>query len=119
MIPLGKPEQELIAPYLEGKKTEEAVFSPRTAMKEHAIERQTERKFPMTPSQRERNLGRERNPVRILNEFYDHSSYRHAIEHAIKKVNSGLPDEEKVPHPIDPLRPLLFRPTLCRSRHLM
>jgi hypothetical protein len=33
-IPLGKPEQRLIAPYLVGKKPESAVFSPRTAMEE-------------------------------------------------------------------------------------
>jgi len=98
VIPLGKPEQELIAPYLEGKKPEEAVFSPRTAMKEHATERRSERQSPMTPSQRERNQARAGKPMRKLKEFYDHSSYRQAVEHAIKKVNKDLPDEEKVPH---------------------
>ena len=98
IIPLGKPEQELIAPYLEGKNPEDAVFSPRTSMKEHATERRLERKYPMTPSQAERNQERARNPKRTLNEFYDQSSYRNAVEHAIKKVNKGLPDEEKVPH---------------------
>ncbi|MGL6194729.1 MAG: hypothetical protein ACRC2T_07905 [Thermoguttaceae bacterium] len=34
---LGKPEQKLIAPYLEGKTSEQAVFSPRTAMGERNV----------------------------------------------------------------------------------
>jgi integrase len=98
VFPLGKPEQELIAPYLEGKKPEDAVFSPRTAVKEQAKVARSERKTPMTPSQRERDKARAKNPQRKLNEFYDHSSYRHAVWHAIKKVNKDLPDGEKVPH---------------------
>jgi len=89
IIPLGKPEQELIAPYLEGKNPAEAVFSPRAAIKEHATERR---------GRESRYQKREQNSRRKLNEFYDHSSYRQAIGHAIKKVNKGLPDEEKVPH---------------------
>ncbi|MDR0327777.1 MAG: hypothetical protein LBI05_05730, partial [Planctomycetaceae bacterium] len=32
-LPLGKPEQKLIAPYLMGKKPEAAIFSPRQAVK--------------------------------------------------------------------------------------
>ena len=39
VFPLGKPEQELIAPYLKGKKPESAVFSPRTAMEERNAEK--------------------------------------------------------------------------------
>jgi len=34
VVPLGKPEQAVILPYLEGKSPEQAVFSPRTAMLE-------------------------------------------------------------------------------------
>lgn len=34
VIPLGKPEQELLAPFLEGKEPREAVFSPSAAMAE-------------------------------------------------------------------------------------
>jgi len=36
-IPLGKPEQKLIAPYLIGKKPESAVFSPRRKEFYHEI----------------------------------------------------------------------------------
>jgi integrase len=54
-FPLGKPEQELIAPSLIGKKPAEAVFSPRTAMKERATQARENRKSKLTPSQRERS----------------------------------------------------------------
>ena len=50
-IPLGKPEQELLAPYLEGKKPGAAVFSPRTAMAEWHVERQKNRKTKLSPMQ--------------------------------------------------------------------
>ena len=61
-IPLGKPEQELIAPYLVGKKPSEAVFSPRTAMQEWHAERRANRKTKISPSQEERNRQRAKKP---------------------------------------------------------
>ena len=51
VFPLGKPEQELIAPYLEGKNAENAVFSPRTAITERNAEKRANRKTKLTPSQ--------------------------------------------------------------------
>lgn len=39
VIPLGKPEQELLAPYLEGKEQTAIVFSPRTAQAERSLEK--------------------------------------------------------------------------------
>ena len=94
VIPLGKPEQELIAPYLEGKPTE-AVFSPRKAMQEHHEKRRIERKSKITPSQAERNRQRAENSTECFGEFYDQSSYRNAIKHAIRKANKA---GESVPH---------------------
>jgi len=76
VIPLGKPEQELIAPYLVGKKPENAVFSPRTAMAEHG----------------------ERKSRSGVGEFYDKNSYRRAVEYGVKKVNKGLPPDQQIPH---------------------
>ena len=80
-IPLGKPEQDLIAPYLVGKKPAEAVFSPRTAVQERAAQARARRESPLTPSQLARverqNVG----------EFYDKDSYRRAVEYGIKKGN--------------------------------
>ncbi|MDR0327106.1 MAG: site-specific integrase [Planctomycetaceae bacterium] len=88
-IPLGKPEQDLIAPYLIGKKATDSVFSPKTAMKEHRDERRTERKSKITPSQAERDRQRAKHPTEIIGDFYDASSYRKAVGHAIKAANKA------------------------------
>ena len=80
-IPLGQPEQKLIAPYLEGKKPEAAVFSPRQAVKERAAEERARRKSPLTPSQLARTQRQN------IGEFYDKDSYRRAVEYAIAKGN--------------------------------
>ena len=97
VFPLGKPEQELIAPYLVGKTPESAVFSPRTAMQERNAEKRANRKTKITPSQAARDKARAAKPSRY-SEFYSKYSYRQAIEHAIEKGNKVLPDDEKIPH---------------------
>jgi len=97
-FPLGKPEQDLIAPYLVGKRPEQAVFSPRTAMQEKSKRQRAERKSKLTPSQRERDRQRAEKPASDVGEFYDKDSYRRAVEYAIKKANRHLPEGEKVPH---------------------
>ena len=86
-IPLGKPEQRLIAPYLEGKKPEAAVFSPKTAMKERAQEARSNRKTKLTPSQRERDAKRALSRASKVGEFYEKNSYRKAVLYAIQKGN--------------------------------
>ena len=94
-IPLGIPEQRLIAPYLIGKKSAEAVFSPRTAMKERATEARSNRKTKLTPSQRERDAKRAEQNANKVGEFYEKNSYRKAILYAIAKGNRhGV----KIPH---------------------
>jgi len=97
-IPLGKPEQELIAPYLVGRRPESAVFSPRTAVAEWNAERRDNRKTKVSSSQQGRDRQRAENPAESIGEFYDHSSYRKAIEHAIRKGNKILPEGQKIPH---------------------
>ena len=97
IIPLGKPEQELIAPYLEDKTPESAVFSPRTAMAERSAEKRVARKTPLTPSQIAKDKERAAKPSRY-SEFYNECSYRLAIIHAIAKGNKVLPEEQKIPH---------------------
>jgi integrase len=94
-IPLGKPEQELIAPYLVDKKPGEAVFSPRTAMKERAVQARTNRKSKLTPSQRERDAKRAEANASKVGEFYDKGSYRKAVLYAIAKGNRH---GQKIPH---------------------
>jgi integrase len=95
VIPLGTPEQELLAPYLVDKKPTEAVFSPRTAMREWYSERRANRKTKISPSQTARNKARAKKNVDNVGEFY---SYRKAVENAITKGNKALPDSEKIPH---------------------
>jgi len=98
IIPLGVPEQVLLAPYLVGKKPTDAVFSPRTAMAEHYAERRASRKSKITPSQAARDKVRAEKPDKRYGEFYDQSSYRGAVLNAIDKGNKELPDDQKIPH---------------------
>jgi len=51
IVPLGKPEQALITPYLVGKTADESVFSPRRASQERRERQRAERKSKLTPSQ--------------------------------------------------------------------
>ncbi|MCL2028466.1 MAG: site-specific integrase [Bacteroidales bacterium] len=96
-FPLSKPIQRLLAPYLAGKKSTDAIFSPRTAMAELKAEKRANRTTKMTPSQKKRNKKRAARPNRY-NEFYDQSSYRNAIRYGIAKVNKALPEGEKIPN---------------------
>jgi integrase len=86
-IPLGKPEQKLIAPYLEGKKTSDSVFSPRAAQRERAAEARANRGANRTLSQRVRDAKRAEKNARRVGDFYDHSGYRRAVKYAITKGN--------------------------------
>ena len=97
VFPLGKPEQDLIAPYLVGKTADAAVFSPRTAMAERHSERRKNRKTKVPPSQAARQAERLLMPS-PYDEFYNRDSYRTAISHAITKGNKVLPEEQKIPH---------------------
>jgi integrase len=96
VIPLGKPEQTLIAPYLEGKTAEQAVFSPKAAKLEQIIDKWANRKTEPTPSQ----VAQHEKQIANLTgkEFYHKDTYRLAIEYAIDKANKTLPDDEKIEH---------------------
>ena|GEM_PF-510608 len=96
-FPLGKPVQELIAPYLAGKSPEQAIFSPRTAMQERNAERRAQRKTKIAPSQAARDKARAAKPS-YYSEFYNMGSYRSALEYAINKGNKVLPEGEQIPH---------------------
>ena len=94
-IPLGKPEQILIAPYLIGKKPADSVFSPKTAQRERAAEARTNRKSKRTPSQRARDAQRAEENASKVGEFYGKGSYRNAVKYAIEKGNRH---GQKIPH---------------------
>ena len=85
IIYLGKDEQRLIAPYLIGRTSGQAVFSPAQAMAERFAERRANRKTKIPPSQAERDSQRAKKPVQYA-EFYDASSYRNAVGFAIAKA---------------------------------
>jgi integrase len=97
VFPLGKPEQELITPYLVGKASDAAVFSPRTAMAERNAVRSANRKTKLSPSHIAKAKKRAEKPSPYA-EFYNRDSYRRAIAFAIKKGNRQLPDDQKIPH---------------------
>ena len=80
-IPLGKPEQKLITPYLIGKKSVDSVFSPKTATMERAIEARVNRKSKRTPSQRERDAKRAEQNANKVGDFYDKGSSGKASQH--------------------------------------
>ena len=94
-IPLGKPEQELIAPYLEGKKPTDAVFSPATAMAERNAEKRANRESAVSPWQQKRDAAIKPKEYR---EFYNKNSYRQAVEYAIQKGNKTLPEDQQIPY---------------------
>jgi integrase len=97
VLPLSKIEQELIAPFLEGKNSETAVFSPRTATIERMAEHRAKREKKLSPSLEARKKITDAKPPRGK-EFYHKDTYRLAVEAAIAKANKTLPDKEKIPH---------------------
>ena len=66
IIPLGLPEQEILAPFLEGKRPEQAVFSPKTESKSDKA-----------------------------GEFYNKNSYRTAVQRAVNRANRSLSEGDK------------------------
>ena len=82
-VPLGKPEQALIIPYLEGKTLGQAIFSPRTAMLEG--EMRGAKRQPASSKQKDR-------------EHYDSRLYARSVKQAILVANRSLPDDQKIPH---------------------
>ena len=98
IIPLGKPEQDILAPRLVGKSDNDHVFSPREAMQEHYALRAANRKTKVQPSHLKRKERTAKNPKRKDRDHYDKGSYYHAITKMIKNANKLLPEREKIPH---------------------
>jgi len=97
VIPLGKPEQELIAPRLVGKADDDYIFSPKDTMQERYARDAAKRKSKMQPSQVKRKERSAKKPKRRDRDCYDKNSYNRAINHAITAANKRLPDNEKIP----------------------
>ena len=97
-VPLGKPEQALLAPHLKGKTPEQAVFSPRMAVLERKVKDAERRKTKMQPSQILRAEHHAANPKRDDREHYDSQSYARSIKRAIAIANRSLSDDQQIPH---------------------
>lgn len=95
LIPLGPKAQKLLKPFLK-RAAEAFLFSPAESEKLRNAKRREVRKTPMTPSQAKRE--RKAKPKRPKRDRYDTSSYRRAIEYAVRAANRKRGEEEaKIP----------------------
>jgi len=97
IIPLGKPEQEILAPRLIGKSDTDYVFSPKDTVKERMARDAARRKSKPQPSQVKRKEESDKNPKRRDQDCYDRNSYNRAIKRAIVAANKRLPASEQIP----------------------
>lgn len=92
VIALGKPEQDLIGPYMVGKTPDQHVFSPREAMEEKRERYAANRKWPQ-------NTWKKKGKPRVFKESYSSQTYANSIKESIKAANGRLgDDEERIPH---------------------
>ena len=97
VIAFGREEQAILAPYLEGKQPNEAVFSPRDAVLEYKKVQEEARKTPVPPSQQKRAAFRKRHPKVKNNEHFDTRTVGKALKATILKANRELPPEQAIP----------------------
>jgi len=97
IIPLGKPEQEVLAPRLVGKADTDYIFSPKDTVKERIMRDAAKRKTRVQPSQMKRKEHNAKKPKRQDRDSYDRNSYNRAIKRAIIAANKRLPDDEQIP----------------------
>lgn len=92
-VTLGTPEQELLLPFLTGKKKDDYIFSPETAEKERHTQAAKNRKSKITPSQKLRHENVIKKPKQKFNSHYTTETYRQAIKYATIKANKYRPDD--------------------------
>ena len=97
IIPLGKREQEIIAPRLVGKSDNDHVLSPKESVNEYFSIRAAARKSKVQPSQVKRKEHNAKKPRRKDRDCYDRSTYNRAIQRAINAANKCLPENEQIP----------------------
>ena len=97
IIPLGKPEQEILAPRLVGLADDDYVFSPRDTEQEVKEKRAANRKSKITPSQTARKKRNAQKPKRQRT-HYTKRAYHKVVSQSIQIANRNLPDGEKIPH---------------------
>ena len=97
IIPLGKPEQDILAPRLVGKSDTDYLFSPKDTVQERYARDAAKRKSKVQPSQIKRKERNTKNPKRKDRNNYDKNSYNRAIQRTINAANKHLPESEKIP----------------------
>ena len=98
VLAFGRKDQAVLAPYLEGKAPNAAVFSPKDAVRERKERDRSARKTPFTPSQLERDKNRKRHPKAKNNEHFDTHTVGIALRVSILKANRKLPPDQQIPH---------------------
>ncbi|MDR2116291.1 MAG: site-specific integrase, partial [Planctomycetaceae bacterium] len=98
IVALGAFEQSILIPYLDGKNSEEFVFSPKQAMKERYERMAANRKKPLTPYKKKQQEYHAKHPKRVFSDFYNSQSYGKAIKNTIKLVNRKLPADKQIEH---------------------
>ena len=83
-IPIGPGAQELIRPFIK-LSLEAFLFSPKEAEANRNAERRSNRKTPLTPSQRRRQPTA--TPKKAKRDHYGVDSYRRAIKYGIERAN--------------------------------
>ena len=97
IIAFGREEQSILAPYLEGKNPNSAVFSPKDAIRERKERDRDARKTPVPPSQVERARHRKQCPKAKINEHFDTRTVGKALKATILKANQELSPEQQIP----------------------
>jgi integrase len=97
-VALGKPEQELIAPRLLDKKSDQAVFSPKDSVTEKKERDATNRKTKISPSQIKHAEKNAANSKCRAREHYESRSYAQSVGYAIVRANKTLPPDQRIPH---------------------
>jgi integrase len=97
IIPLGTPEQDIIAPRLVGRSDDDYIFQPKDTIKERYALLAAKRKSKVPPSQIKRKERNAKNPKRKLRDCYDRDSYNFVVRSAIIAANQHLPEKDKIP----------------------
>jgi hypothetical protein len=97
IIPLGRIEQDIIAPRLMGKLDTDYIFSPKDTVKERIERDAAKRKSKVQPSQIKRKEQNAKKPRRKDRDSYDRDSYNRAIKRSIAAANKRLPENERIP----------------------
>ena len=97
IIPLGKPEQDIIAARLSNKSDNDYVFSPKDTVQERYARDAARRKSKVQPSQIVRKEQSAKKPKRRDRDCYDKDSYNRAISRAIIAANKTLPGNDQIP----------------------